>query len=337
MSRLRVLCICILQTTAVLLGAEVENQIVLSETSENGFSIGLGNVHPNEQKSVSIKIINDLAKDVTITNVHTSCGCLTATISSDRVAPNHAITLSINIKSPKRLGAFTESLILTSFDSPEKILINYSGVVSALYRFSPDNVAFGTIDSKTNASRAINLGSADFNHLPDDLIVRPDSDFLEAHLIRTPHEGTRLAIIELSLYENAPLGQVSGSVFIMSKAMGFKIPVKYSFQRVGKYSAIPSFLFCDDSIKKNESLLTVRLNGYSSMPSVRILPYEISDYFSVKTEVNGPHQASASIVKPGILKSIKEFGDPYIVFTDASGAELWVPFLVRSGVKGVGH
>jgi hypothetical protein len=105
-------------------------------------------------------IRNDGDAPLTISKVLPGCGCTTARMSTDIIAPGQQGVLSATVSLKLQKGAQRKEIVLASNDPKNPRTVVYL-VGTATYPFSitPERLAFGPVDAHAGASRTIDLAS----------------------------------------------------------------------------------------------------------------------------------------------------------------------------------
>lgn len=205
-------------------GAGPGAHMVLSETEHD-----LGRLDPSDrQRTVEVRIRNRGDRPLEIRKVRTTCVCLTAELSTEKIAPKSESTLKLRITPPALDEPFEEAALIYSNDAagPVKNILLFGSVGRAIrivppgipiglsYRSRLDQTPFGTV-------RLIPPQGAQLGHIrlvPSHPSIRPQIRKLEDNSYE----------LQIALDTSAPVGTFNQSVRVeteYSAAPFIEVPV----------------------------------------------------------------------------------------------------------------
>lgn len=119
-------------TTNIVLEGAVENKVTNSaQLSINVKEVDFGKMTEGEVKSTQLSFINKGKSELTINEIKSSCDCISAILSSSKLAPNEVAFINIKFDSKGRSGELTRTITISSNDknNPQESIVVYANVV----------------------------------------------------------------------------------------------------------------------------------------------------------------------------------------------------------------
>jgi len=105
-----------------------------------------GEVFQGEQVNYTYRFRNAGDQILELGNVHTSCGCTAALLSSRRIAPGDSGELNAKFDSTRFRGPVHKSITLETNDPlHQQVIFGLSGIVRAELMINPERVSWGTV------------------------------------------------------------------------------------------------------------------------------------------------------------------------------------------------
>ncbi len=177
--------------------------------------------------------IRNIGKDyLIIERVRLTCGCTTAPLNKDKLAPGESTDLLVTFNSGKYVGPVRKGLYIVSNDSsyPGRS-IDFSAVVAGknpIATVTPEAIEFDSIQASGNEKKHIKLDNFSGSELKVSLIENPQ-DYLMISIKRNRLEPGGSTQVEVKLRDNLEPGLLKTS-FTLQLESGQKlrvtIPVK---------------------------------------------------------------------------------------------------------------
>lgn len=109
-----------------------------------GNQISFGRIYQTGEKIHEVLTLRNVgSENVTITNVHTSCGCTVASVSDSLVAPGKQTSVKVEFNPVGYIGDVTKEIyIMTSDPKNQLISVAMSGYVAYALQPTPSYVTF---------------------------------------------------------------------------------------------------------------------------------------------------------------------------------------------------
>jgi uncharacterized cupredoxin-like copper-binding protein len=178
-------------------------------------------------------LIKNIGEDtLIIVKVRTSCGCTTAPLSKDRLAPNETAEMEV-IFDPRKIkvGQTTKRLKVISNDPVNPFTdVQFTakiGMGNTLVRLAPAQIDFDTVSQGTEDVQAMTVENISEETLSMEVVEGPGKsvDLQPETKSLRPGESTQ---ITLQLRKDAPLGNLNASLtvhFECSKIARVSIPI----------------------------------------------------------------------------------------------------------------
>lgn len=121
----------------------------------------LGTMIPGQDVQITFSMRNDAPDTIVISDLHTSCGCSPATISTQVLARGEASVVTVNLKVPQP-GAFSHAVLFkTNYPGREDVRLTFAGRAVWPIICDPAVLSLGVIDLGGTTGRDIELTSSD--------------------------------------------------------------------------------------------------------------------------------------------------------------------------------
>lgn len=125
---------------------------------EEGMSFDLGKIYEGRSVDRKLTIQNAGRDTLVIRNVHTSCGCTVAKLSSDRIPPGKREKLTVTIDSKNIQGEIKRDVYIASNDSSSPRLdLVFRGTIVTVVVVTPRYVTFGKAKIGHSTERIVTL------------------------------------------------------------------------------------------------------------------------------------------------------------------------------------
>ena len=129
---------------------------------DSDFDFGV--VYPEAVVKHSYVMTNQGGRVVKIIAVRPSCGCTTAQVATNELAPGLATTVDVVLDFKGRRGRQNKSIYVETDDSENRIVrLGFNGVVMVPIEAQPEGVHFGTISSEGLLEREVLLTAVSTN------------------------------------------------------------------------------------------------------------------------------------------------------------------------------
>lgn len=187
-----------------------------------------------EGSSVShiFKVKNIGEDTLIIVKIRPGCGCTTAPLSKERLAPDETADLEVIFDSEKiRPGGTSKSIQIISNDPTKPFQdLNFTakvGETNSLVKLTPEEVFFDTVHPERQTEQRLTVKNISPERLSMELIDGP-KDFVDLDIKKNSLKPGDKAEIILSLKKNAPPGKFRTSFtldFENSKMLRITVPV----------------------------------------------------------------------------------------------------------------
>lgn len=141
--------------------AEVTNRasLVCLEAKYN-----FGQTYQDSVVRHSFVLTNEGSRLVRIVSVHSTCGCSTASVTTNAVGPGRTAELKVEITLKGRRG-HQERAIYVQTDDPENLVLRleFSGIVMVPIEAQPEGIHFGTVGAEGTLEREVVLSAVGTN------------------------------------------------------------------------------------------------------------------------------------------------------------------------------
>jgi hypothetical protein len=182
-------------------------------------SFDFGHVAQNTRVTHSYVLKNTGTDTLFINKVHATCGCTSAPLTKDKLAPGERVPIDVTFSSGKMSGHVRKTVTIYSSDGKQpQTSLDFTATVGAL----PNVVTYepgGGIDLSRFASGASAQGKVALTNLGTGganlKVVSTAPAFLEASFSVARIEPRQMADLIVKTKQGAPVGRFAGSVTVM--------------------------------------------------------------------------------------------------------------------------
>ncbi|UCE66430.1 MAG: DUF1573 domain-containing protein [Candidatus Zixiibacteriota bacterium] len=161
-------------------------------------------------------IKNEGTDTLVITAVKPTCGCTTAPLESDRIAPNEITNLHVQLNTKKLHGLVRKFINIECSDPVNPyIRISFKAVINdpeQVIISTPNTADFGNVLKGESKIVTLELKNAAENDLNLDLLVPPDEKIVSMELSKSALKAGEAAELKFNLSDKADAGPIIASV-----------------------------------------------------------------------------------------------------------------------------
>jgi len=158
----------------------------------------------------SFQLQNTGRRDLEFGGVLSSCGCLTAGLPQDRLAPGEEMTVPVRISLRNLRGRVLKTILIRSNDPRQSsLLLTVTGSVQSPFSVAPERVEFGDVASGKSATREVRINA------PAGATIRSVGTTVRGVTAGLrPAAPGEPAIIDVRITEEAVPGRLAGRVVV---------------------------------------------------------------------------------------------------------------------------
>lgn len=168
-----------------------------------------------------------------ITKVKATCGCTTAPLSSNRIAPGESAEISASLDTKKLKGTIKKSILIDCNDPINPYLkISFKARINdtlATIQTTPPVADFGSFSGKSGEKLLLDLANRSPDQMNLDILVKPPADILSASFKNKSLAAGNSTILELELKTDLGPGPFVSSLTLQAEGMTdsrITIPIK---------------------------------------------------------------------------------------------------------------
>ena len=221
-----------------------ETKEVKSDIRFDNYTYDFGKIEPGQKIERTFVFKNAGDKELTVSNVRTTCGCTAALLSDKNIPSKGKGEIKVSFDTTGRSGLENQKIFVHSNDSITPIVqLQIQGLVKADLAISPRNIAFGDIKKGTISTREIYITDQTGENVK---VTKVESypSFLSAIFSSITVKSYQGYKVLISLSPNTPLCSLEGKVTIYTtdkKHLEIEIPVTANI--IGDIEFYPSMFF----------------------------------------------------------------------------------------------
>lgn len=248
--------------------------------------IDFGTIMPKQLVSKKVKFINNGRAPYTVTKLSVSCGCTQASIYPKVIQPGGEAELTIGMEGRAKTGPMKEQIILECAELPDRpLLIALRAFIDPIYQITPRRISFNAVlQSELPVVQLIKVRAALKHELPEKFEINSSNDFLNIQTVEVGDiENERRYLVTLK--ENAPFGEIDGTIILEAQEKDFLFPIKVGGQVIGDLKSDPSAIFFGNIAQGSSSTTRIKVEGFkwNSQCEVDMFPKKLAGQIKVET------------------------------------------------------
>ena len=233
---------------AVMLAIALTGNASGQEWAQKMFEVkshDFGSVARGSKVEYRFKFKNLYKEPIHISYVRSSCGCITPSITKDRLKTYETSEILAVYNTTSFTGA-RSATITVSIDRPypAEVQLRVKGYIRTDVVFSPASVQFGSVDSGQSTTKQVNVSYAGRSgwRIED---IRSTNTNLEVNIAETHRAGGRVGYrLNVRLKEDAPVGSMKDQLILVTNDQrNPRIPLYVEGRVVPSITVSPSPLF----------------------------------------------------------------------------------------------
>ncbi len=261
--------------------------------------IQFGSVMSHVISESSIEIENRGIKPLYIDIAGTSCGCTSAVLGTQILAPREKTFLKAEIDVSDDDGTFSKTVTLSTNDPLKpSIPITYTGTAVHAITLSPSLVNFFEVD-RGDAIRPIQIKISLNNTLDpavlDTASAHANEPYIGVDLKRAPKE----LLLEARLLPQMPIGALRGSISFYLQGVDLEIGIPVLARVFGRIDPEPEVVNFNDMTPGQQKQAEIKLQGLRESDSITSVEVSenIRDFLTVSFDTN----AAAGIISAKLI------------------------------------